>query len=193
VVLASRLGLAGALARRDPDQARAVLAAAGEDVDRLAAALRRLIRAAPVPELAAGGIAAALRAQTRQLAGVEIDDQTRRRPPIELATTVYFCCLEAIQNAVRHAGAARIRVRLWEPEGCLRASVRDDGTGFDPSRDHAGTGLRNLRERLRPWDGRLAVRSSPAGTEVQVEIPLPAPLPAPAPAPAPAAGEVAAA
>jgi signal transduction histidine kinase len=81
-------------------------------------------------------------------------------------------------------------VRLGEPERCLRASVRDDGTGFDPGRDHPGTGLRNLRERLRPWGGRVTVDSSPDGTEVRIEIPLPAVRPVPVGA---TAGEVAAA
>jgi signal transduction histidine kinase len=189
VVLAGRLGLAGALAGRDPDGARAALAAAAAAADRLATALDRLTRGTPVPELAAGGIAAGLRAQTGHLPGIEIDDRTRRRHPAGLEAAVYFCCLEAIQNATKHAAGAPIRVQLSESDGYLGFRVRDGGPGFDPDPDpdpdqpggdQPGTGLRNLRERLRPWHGRLTVRSSPTGTEVRAEIPVPSEAAAPA-------------
>jgi signal transduction histidine kinase len=185
VVLAGRLGLAGAVAHRDPDQALAAVDTAYADLTRLAAALDRLVGAAPLPELAAAGIAAALRAETASLpVPVEVDDRTggrRHRPEIE--AEVYFCCTEAIQNATRHARPSRITVQLTEQHGWLTVRINDDGAGFDPDRagtdrtgtdtDHAGTGagLRNMRERLRRCGGRLAIRSSPAGTEVSAEIP----------------------
>ncbi|HZD00188.1 MAG TPA: ATP-binding protein [Actinomycetes bacterium] len=174
VVLAGRLGLASALAHRDPHGAHASLGEARADVDRLAATLRRLSRAATVLELVADGIGAALRAHTASLpVTVEIEDLLCRRHHPELAAAVYFCCMEAIQNAVKHASASRIRVRLSEPDGWLAFRVRDDGAGFDVGRTGAGTGLRNMRERLRPWNGQLVVRSSPTGTEVGATIPVP--------------------
>jgi signal transduction histidine kinase len=177
VVLAGRLGLAGVLAHPDPVGTRAVLHEALADVDRLALALRRLTSAAPVPDLVADGIAAALRAQTASLPAVEIEDRIVRRYHPEVEATVYFCCVEAIQNASKHAKASRIQVRLSAATGQLRCCVRDDGVGFDLRQEGAGTGLRNIRERLRPWHGRLIVESTPAGTEVTVEIPMPREVP----------------
>jgi signal transduction histidine kinase len=173
VVLAGRLGLAGVLVHRDPGGARVVLEEASADVDRLASGLRRLTRAAPIPELAADGIGAALRTQTATLPiAVEIDDRLVRRYHPDVEATVYICCMEAMQNASKHAKASRIRVRLSEPIGWLTCSVRDDGVGFDVRHRDAGTGLRNIRERLRPWQGRFVIHSSSAGTEVAVKIPV---------------------
>jgi signal transduction histidine kinase len=173
VVLAGRLGLAGVLAHRDPGGARAALEEASADVDRLESALRRLTSAGPLPELAADGIGGALRTQTAILStAVEIEDRLVRRYHPDVETTVYFCCMEAIQNASKHAKASRIQVRLSELSGWLRSSVQDDGVGFDVRREEVGTGLRNIRERLRPWQGNFVVHSSLEGTEVRMEIPV---------------------
>jgi len=174
VVLAGQIGLAGTLAQREPAAARAALAAAAAGADRLAAALTRLARAAPIPELVTGGVSAALRTGTGHLPEVEIHDRLRRRYPPDLEAAVYFCCMEAIQNALRHAEASRIEVELADPDGRLTFRARDDGTGFDPDRHREGRGLRNLRERLQPWGGRVVIHSSAAGTEVGAEIPVPA-------------------
>jgi signal transduction histidine kinase len=169
VVLAARVGLASALARRDPVEARAALREAAVAVDRLASALGRLTRAAPIEDLVLGGIATALRAQTGQLSSVEIDDQTRCRYQPELEETIYYCCLEAIQNATKHANASRIHVQLSGAMGRLTFRVRDNGAGFD-AEQHTGSGFHNMRERLRPWNAHLVITTSPAGTEVGAEI-----------------------
>lgn len=172
VVLAGRLGLAQALADRDPAEARAALEAAAADVDSLASALGRLTSAARLPELVAHGIAAALRAETAALPfGVEVDDSTGRRYHPDLEAAVYFCCMEAIQNAVKHGDASSIAVRLSAPDGSLAATVSDDGAGFDVDHSSSGAGLANMQERLRHWNGELAIQSSSAGTTVEIRVP----------------------
>ena len=46
---------------------------------------------------------------------------------------MYFCCLEALQNAAKHAGAdAHVTLRVWDAAGGLRFEVTDDGPGFGP-------------------------------------------------------------
>jgi signal transduction histidine kinase len=173
VVIAGRIGLAGVLARRDPGAARVVLQEAIADVDRLASALNRLTSATPMPGLVADGLGAELRAKTAILPiFVAIEDLLDRRYHPDVEATAYFCCMEAIQNACKHAKASAIQVRLTAATGWLRCSVRDDGVGFDGGREGVGTGLGNIRERLRPWQGRFVVHSSSAGTEILVEIPL---------------------
>jgi signal transduction histidine kinase len=97
-----------------------------------------------------------------------------RRYPRDVETAAYFCCLEAMQNAAKHAsGATVIRVMLSEGEGALGLEVRDDGPGFDPERSRRGTGLTNMRDRVAAVGGELEVRSAPGtGTRVLAVIPL---------------------
>jgi signal transduction histidine kinase len=87
---------------------------------------------------------------------------------------VYFCCLEAVQNAIKHAGPeVRVRIRLQAVGPLLRFEVRDDGPGFDPEASHDGMGLRNLRDRLDTLDGRLEIASSPRrGTVIVGVVPV---------------------
>jgi signal transduction histidine kinase len=84
---------------------------------------------------------------------------------------VYFCCLEAVQNAAKHAGASAIEVRLTDEGGWIGFAVHDDGTGFDTARTVAGSGLDNMRRRLAEVGGRLAISSTPSGTVVSGRVP----------------------
>ena len=82
---------------------------------------------------------------------------------------------EALQNALRHAEAERIDVRLEDGGGLLVLTVADDGRGFDPAA--AGLrgrrlGLTSMEERAAALGGRLEVASAPgAGTTVRLEVP----------------------
>ena len=73
----------------------------------------------------------------------------------------YFCCLEALQNAAKHAeGASRITITIAERGGDLGFEVVDDGSGFDPARTERGAGLTNLEDRARAVGGDAIVESS---------------------------------
>jgi signal transduction histidine kinase len=78
---------------------------------------------------------------------------------------------EALHNAVRHAGASRIAIRL-APAGL---EVADDGSGFDPADPELRArhlGLTSMQERARRLGARLTVDSRPgAGTTVRLELP----------------------
>jgi signal transduction histidine kinase len=99
-------------------------------------------------------------------------DVGRYSPEIEAA--VYFCCLEALQNAAKHAGSsARVAIRLWEEQGGLLFEVTDDGAGFDARRKGAGVGFTNMNDRLGAIGGSLRVESAPGrGTKIQGAVPL---------------------
>jgi signal transduction histidine kinase len=96
----------------------------------------------------------------------------RLTPAVEAA--VYYCCLESVNNARKHATGARVTVslELATDELCFR--VRDEGPGFDPATvAGAGRGQRNLVTRLRSVGGTIVVESSPgAGTTVRGTVPL---------------------
>ena len=80
-----------------------------------------------------------------------------------------------MQNALRHAQAEHIGVRLEEHNGGLRLAVTDDGVGFEPSDPALRSqrlGLTSMEERARALGGRLAIESRPGeGTTVSLEVP----------------------
>jgi signal transduction histidine kinase len=92
------------------------------------------------------------------------------RYPRELETAVYFCCLEALQNAAKHAGDdAQVAIDLAARDDALHFTIRDNGPGFDPSTD--GAGLQNMRDRIGALGGELQIDSAPgAGTTVRGRV-----------------------
>jgi signal transduction histidine kinase len=142
---------------------------------------------ATLSRLASGGVPRVLVDEGLEAALAEAAAGVRRLgPEVELRSTgvwhgsveadaaVYFCCLEALQNALKHAGATRIDVSLEPLEDCLRFEVADDGRGFAAEDAAAGSGLGNLEARLAPLGGRVSISSSPGrGTTVRGELPAP--------------------
>ncbi len=93
----------------------------------------------------------------------------------EIETAVYFCCLEALQNVRKHAGAgAHAEIRIAERADELSFEVVDDGIGCEiESCRGPGIGLTNMSERISALHGTLDVQSvSGRGTSVRGRIPL---------------------
>jgi signal transduction histidine kinase len=91
----------------------------------------------------------------------------------EIETTAYFCCLEALQNAAKHAHGASAAVIELSDDGVVRVEVHDDGAGFDVATVDHGSGLVNMRDRLSAVGGELAIESSLGrGTRIAITIPL---------------------
>ena len=94
---------------------------------------------------------------------VEADGLGRdSRYPAEIEGAAYFLVCEAVTNALKHAAANRIDVRLAALPGGLRVEIADDGRGFEPS-GVAGSGLRGLADRVEALGGQLEIVSRPAG------------------------------
>ncbi|TDD15390.1 sensor histidine kinase [Nonomuraea diastatica] len=95
-----------------------------------------------------------------------------RRFPDEIEGAMYFTVSEAVTNALKHAGAATIEVRLSQADGRLTAAVADDGKGFDASLARR-RGLATLSDRLDALGGGLSVGSEPGkGTWVNAWVPV---------------------
>ncbi|HEX6037438.1 sensor histidine kinase [Longimicrobium sp.] len=92
-----------------------------------------------------------------------------------VASVLYRVAQEALNNALRHAGARGISVRLEVDEHTARLTVRDDGTGFDVKAAESartGMGLFMMRERLVLVNGELFIHSDLGrGTTVQADAP----------------------
>jgi signal transduction histidine kinase len=128
------------------------------------------------PLLEAEGVAAALRAVVGD-GRVEVVSRGDRRYPIDVEAAAYFCCLEAIQNAAKHAGTAAARVEVDAGPEALVLTVSDEGPGFDPALVEVGTGLANIRDRVDSAGGVVELSSSPGhGTRLRVVLPTPARL-----------------
>jgi signal transduction histidine kinase len=86
---------------------------------------------------------------------------------------------EALGNAVKHAGAGVISVRLAEAGGQVTVEIRDDGRGFDPAAaaERHGMGLAFMRDRVEELGGTFRLDSARgAGTVVVASVPAAATL-----------------
>jgi signal transduction histidine kinase len=126
------------------------------------------------------GLAAALAKHVEVLRRVhhlpiELDAGGRARVRPGVDEEVFRIAQEALHNALRHAGAGRLEVRLRENDDALALRVHDDGVGFDPddpARRSRSLGLTSMEERAAALGGRLDIDSRPgAGTTITLEVP----------------------
>jgi len=175
VALAVKVRLARQLAERDPVKANSLLEELGGDLEDALQELRDLAHGIYPPLLADKGLAEALASAARRaVLPTEVRASDIGRYPPEMEAAVYFCCLEALQNAGKHAGeGARATVRLWEEAGGLLFEVADDGLGFDVRQTGVSGGFTNMNDRLGAIGGTLRVESAPGrGTKVNGVIPV---------------------
>ncbi|GAA0359582.1 hypothetical protein GCM10009530_06130 [Microbispora corallina] len=174
VALSVKLGLAREILKEDAAMAAELLEELRSDVQQTNAAFRELAHGIYPPLLRDHGLGEALRSVTRRVRlPYTVEVGLTRRYPEQVEAAVYFCCLEAIQNAGKHAGqGASVEVRIAADDGVLRFSVADDGRGFDPGGGQ-GHGFVNMTDRLGALGGRLFVESAPgAGTTIRGEVPV---------------------
>jgi signal transduction histidine kinase len=176
-LIRQRLDTMADLAGTDPTAAGAALDALGERSNATLEALRDLARGIFPPLLADQGIVPALEAHARKVgANATVRPEpgfTDRRFDADTEACVYFCCLQAIQNVIRHAGNAPAEVSLGVEDGTLWFTIHDDGPGYDMAQVHRGMGLDIMQDRVDALEGSLATASVPgAGTTVRIRIPL---------------------
>ena len=175
VALIANLRLARELASSDPAQATVLLEQLGSDLKAALGDLRELAQGIYPPLLASRGLAEALSAVAARAPNrTRLEAALIGRYGPEIESTVYFCCLEALQNVAKHAGdAAAATIRVWEEARGLLFEVSDDGAGFDPTRAAGGAGLANMTDRLGAIGGSLRIDSAPGrGARVVGTIPL---------------------
>jgi signal transduction histidine kinase len=169
VGLRIKLGMAADTLNAQPQVAEEMLSQVEAEIDEVLATLRNLARGIYPALLGERGVTAALTAAAQRLPiAATVKGADIGRYPEEVEVAVYFCCLEALQNVVKHGGqSATAHVHLWRQNGDLCFEVRDTGHGFDCASVDGGTGLANMRDRVEAIGGTLSVRSrSGIGTSV---------------------------
>jgi signal transduction histidine kinase len=176
VALRVRLALAADLIRADPLAGGELLDELGVETEEALEHVRTLAHGVYPAELGEFGLVAALKdvgAWEPVRTTVTADGVGRFSPEIEAA--VYFCCVEAVQQAARYTpGVERIAIALRvDPD--LRFEVSDDGSRFFSAHDVApGAAFVGMHDRLAAVGGRLDIRAGPSGgTCVTGTIPLP--------------------
>lgn len=173
-----------ALSTRELDeQGRTLAATTRHLVSRIQTETRNLISDLRDPCESAGDLAAALvGVGTRHSAdsGTEVKVEIAQPVPHLPAGTVHdlrMIARESVTNALKHAGATTIMIRLGAEGGRLVMRIVDEGCGFDPTAKVAGKrgrfGCAGVRERCRKIGAEVVWHSAPgAGTTVEVSLPL---------------------
>jgi nitrate/nitrite-specific signal transduction histidine kinase len=171
---------AATLLDRGADQARPQLERVRDLAREALAELRSLILGLRPAELERDGLEDVLRKEATMLQrihGVTVrldSDGAVRHVEAGRDAEILRIVEEALHNAVRHAAATTVTVRLRGDDDTLTAEVADDGIGFDPAdpelRSHH-LGLTSMEERARELGGRLELSSTPrGGTVVRLEV-----------------------
>ena len=177
VAINLRLAHARSRLRDDPDEAERTLELLRNELHQAQSELRNLAHGVYPTTLTRHGLAPAVQAAAdNSPVPVELSIGDIGRHPIEIESTFYFCILEALQNAVKHSRADRVRIAVDRTPGSggrvdrLRFEVSDTGVGFEADTD-GGVGLQNLRDRLGAIGGDLTVSSTPGrGTTVTGDV-----------------------
>jgi signal transduction histidine kinase len=160
VALSVRLQLARELADDDFPAAATILDEIERDVQQGIDETGRLAEQIYPPLLEAGGLLAALRSAAVSLGGsTRVEVTAAAAYPPEVARTVYFCCLDALEH-----GGAGATVTVHDVEGAL---------AFEVFAAQPASGLDRLRDRVEALGGSLTTRSEPGGgTRLLGSLPL---------------------
>jgi signal transduction histidine kinase len=168
------LQLTRAMTLSDLESTRAALRAAQHELHRAHRELRELAHGLFPPVLSQHGLIAALAdAADRFPVRIRLDLARIGRAAPDVEAAVYFCVLEALQNAAKHSRCDAVTITAEAPaeSGVLQVSVVDDGCGV-PLPLPSGQGLDNMRDRLGAIGGTVDVgRSNEGGTAVVARAP----------------------
>ncbi len=171
---------AATLLERDGAAAREQVGRIGELAQEALTELRELIFELRPTSLDEEGLSATLRKHVDMLRrvhrrGIELRISGTAACAPESEAEVLRVAQEALQNALRHAEAERIELRMETRDGRLIVTVADDGAGFDPDAPGVRSrrlGLTSMEERAKALGGTLVVVSKPGeGTTVTLEVP----------------------
>ena len=162
IALRIKLSLVEELMDGDSVAGIAQIRALGLEVEETLDELRALAGGVYPPILTERGLEVALRSLAHRMPlAMHVVAVGVTRHPSQVESAVYFVCVEALQNAMKHAPTATgVWLRLTERSGTLRFEVRDDGPGFTPN-GCSQRGLRNMRDRIEAVGGQVTIQATP--------------------------------
>lgn len=141
--------------------------------------LRDIVNNASRPDLSLEEMLADLRAQISEhlfAAGIEMhwtsESEETAVLPLQAAHTLRSIVREAVQNALKHAGASTMSIAIRLTDGLLSIVVADNGKGFDPAAVALGNGLENMRSRVTSLGGQFAIELDGTGTAIRASMPV---------------------
>lgn len=174
VALKIKLGLGASMAdKAELEDVSGALADLRTETDRAIESIRDFARGIYPPLLESDGLGVALATYVRKLPlPVTVHAVGIGRHSRDVEATVYFCVLEALDNALEHSQANSVTVYLRATEEALGFEVRDDGVGYEPEETNSRSGLANIADRVHALGGSLEVDSSPGrGTILRGTVP----------------------
>lgn len=166
--------------RTDPDKAEEVFDTISATAREALAQLRRALgvlrsdEAARQPQPGLDALPELVAGVRRTGLTVTLEQDGASRPvPPDLAATAYRIVQESLTNAVRHAAASTVRVRVGWRDDALRLEVCDDGKGPAGTGEPGGHGLVGMRERVTAAGGELSLGPGPGGAGYRVAASLP--------------------
>jgi two-component system, NarL family, sensor histidine kinase LiaS len=192
--LLSSLRLRAEMCRREfmnrPDVLEKELATIEKTAEKAVVEIRRLLADdRTTSEIVAGSLERRLREEMeifRARSGMKLEFRCavgEHVLPVEVERELYFALREGLINAVRHSRASELILTLVQEGPYCKASLIDNGSGFDLAAVDGDThyGLRILRERIERVGGNLRIDTARGhGTRISIEIPVKAKNPLPA-------------
>lgn len=167
---------------RDPEALEKELLIIEENTQLAVAEIRRLLsESQSETDLVAGTLERRLREEIeifRSRSGMQLTFHCAvdcRSLPYTVERELYFALREGVINAIRHSRASELRLFLTHENQTCKASLQDDGTGFDLESTEGGShyGLRIMRERIEKLGGQFAIDTAPGkGTRISMTVPL---------------------
>ena len=131
-------------------------------LDRAIDELRQLVHGVMPAMLVENGLGAAVEDLADRLpVRTAVDVRVRDDLPPVVQSTAYFVVAEALTNAIKHAGASQLDVRVRRDDADVHIEVCDDGCGG--ARVGGQGGLRGVRDRVEALGGRFEVADLPGG------------------------------
>jgi signal transduction histidine kinase len=175
VALLAKIRLARNQVGRDPSSVGTLLEELQEETKLALSDLRDLAQGIHPTVLSDRGLVEAIEDRVSRMPAsvtVEVADEVRNaRFTQAVEGAAYFTVCEGLANAMKHASAQRLTVRLDTQESELCLDISDDGAGFDAQRV-SRSGLKGLEDRIEALGGRLQVTSAPGhGTRLLARLP----------------------
>ncbi|MBL0135384.1 MAG: PAS domain-containing protein [Chitinophagaceae bacterium] len=162
-----------------PEQSRVMIEKSTEIIKKGVQEIRKLSKQliSPVLDMGLDEAIKELAEETSAASGIRFslkkDDSEYSTIPRHLQLMVYRIVQEQFNNILKHAKAVHVHISLSIKKNSLNLHINDDGIGFDDTKKAAGIGLRNMRSRVKLYNGSIHITSSSGkGTKLDLSIPI---------------------